>query len=288
MASTSSNQNAPDDLAMHSPKKSSQLPPPADKDGIAWYGSMHDYSGALHAAADLLAFSKKAADQATHSPSSPPGSPSAGSPDAHAYVAPPFRNCLLPHFLPLDLRTHQYTSQQSGSTSQEASAQQQHQQACNESAATWPAASPRLALAGAAISAAQADHGAGPQCFEVGMPAHQKPSRDAEDVPHLSHAGFLPSTGSKRAPPMSSASQPPACAPLLSTPASSSGLGSSLPEAAQLDGHLVKRQRGFATGSAGPAKQQQSLHWPVPSLPVGSHQHTAPYGTNAIRDSVAV
>lgn len=282
VATTSNNQHAPDDLGVHSPKKSSKLPPPADQDAVAWYGSMHDYSGALHAAADLLAFSNKAADQATHSSSSPPGSPSAGSADAHAYVAPPFRNCLLPHFLPLDLRTHQYASQQSG---QEAPAEQQHQQACNESAASWPASSPRFALAGADVLANQADHGVGSQCFEVGMPAHQKPSRDAKDVPYLGHAGFLPSTGNKRATPMLPSSQAPAGAALLNTAASSSGLGSSLREAAQLDGHLVKRRRGFATDNAGPAT---SLHWPVPLLPAGSHQYSAPYGTNANLASVTL
>ena len=281
VASTSNSQNPADDLGVHSPKKSSKLPPPADKDAVAWYGSMHDYSGALHAAADLLAFSNKAADQATHSSGSPPGSPSAGSADAHAYVAPPFRNCLLPHFLPLDLRTHQYASQQSG---QEAPVEQQHQQACHETAANWPASSPRFALAGAAVRATQADHGMGSQCFDGGMSVLQKASRDAEDVAHLGHAGFLPSTGSKRAAPMSSSSQTPAGAALLNTAASSSplgssALGSSLREAAQLHGHLVKRQRGLAADNAGPGKQRQSLHWPVPSLPQGSRQYTAPHGT---------
>ena len=268
VASTSNNQHAPDDLCVHSPKKSSKLPPPADKDAVAWYGSMHDYSGALHAAADLLAFSNKAADQASHLPSSPTRSPSAGSADAHAYVAPPFRNCLLPHFLPLDLRTHHHASQQSGSTSQEAAGEQQQQQACNETAATW-ASSPRFALAGAAVPASQADHGRGSQCFEAGMPAHQKASRDAEDVPHLGHAGLLPSTGTKRAAPMPSPSQAPASAPLPNTPASSSALGSSWCEVAQLDGHPVKRQREFAAGSAAGT----ALLHRCQQLPISVQQH---------------
>ena len=246
---------------------------------------MHDYSGALHAAADLLAFPSKAADQATYTSSSPPGSPSAANADAHAYVAPPFQNCLLPHFLPLDLRTHQYASQQSG---QEAAAHHhhQHQQACNEAAATWPSSSPPQgrSVVGA-VTANRADFGVESQCFGVGMAALQKGSRDAEDESprQLAHASaFMPLAGSKRAAAMSSSSHKAGRAALLNTATSSTGLDSTLRGAAQADTHLVKQQPGLASCSEGKAMlQEQGVQRPIPLLPAGSLPYTAPYGIDS-------
>lgn len=268
VANSSINQQALEDTSVHSPKKSSKLPHAADKEGIAWYGSMHDYSGALHAAANLLAFSNKAVAQAAHLSCNSPSSPVADRAHASAYVAPPFPNCMLPQFLPLNLRARQLASQQPG---QEAPVEQQHQQAYDEGAATWPLSSPRLVVGAAPDN--QADCCVKTQGFGAAMLVLQKPSRSVEDVVHLGHARFLSSTASKGAAPMPSL-QTAAGAVHSHIAVTSSGLGS-LRDAGQLDGHPVRRQR---TDGAGEAKQHQARHWPIPLLPLGSHQHTAPHG----------
>ncbi|KAL0027849.1 hypothetical protein WJX77_010453 [Trebouxia sp. C0004] len=81
------------------PKQPCGLYPSEGQDASAWHGSMHDYNGTLHAAADLMAFTSQASGRLDQSLL--PHAVRAQASAAPAQCLP--QDGLPPHFLPLDL-----------------------------------------------------------------------------------------------------------------------------------------------------------------------------------------
>ena len=225
---------------------------------------MHDYSGALHAAADLLAFSNTAANQAMQYRL--PHASKSAAPKADAHV---FQDCLSNHFLPLDLRVNQSAEQPVQEHSFTQCQSVRDPTSASEPQITQPAAS----WAVGAVTTSLADPGTSSRSFRVSIPithshselAPHRPSRTAVDRPQPMHAYFVPHSGSKRT----------ACMPPSHASAGSSepytvtdvlASGSSLHDTADRHGQAIKQRRGACLAHDGKDNLGSSIHDPI-SLP---------------------
>ena len=235
---------------------------------------MHDYSGALHAAADLLAFSNTAADQAMQYPLPHVPKPAAPKADAQAFAAHPFQDCLSNNFLPLDLRSDQPAEQ----PLRRESSFSQRQQACDPTAASQShIIQPTAAWAGGGVTTSLPDPGTSSRSFRVSIPiaqshsmlAPQRPSRTAVDRPQPMHACFVPHSGSKRTACMSpwhaSAGSSDPC-----TVTGALACGSSLHGAADRNAQPIKLCRGVSLAYDGKDSLDSGSHGPTSLLPDGS------------------